>query len=274
MSALPIPTLRATVRLQFHRGFTLDQAVPLVPYFARLGISHIYASPLLAARAGSMHGYDVVDPTRVNPELGGEPALRRLVASLREHGMGLILDIVSNHMAVGGGDNPWWLDLLEWGRLSPYGEFFDIQWHSPDPLMEGQLLLPFLGSDYGVALQDATLPLVFNAESGTFHVEHYEHHFPICPGDYGELLKSDDAPNKALKALADRFSALSYQTDARSLAIPLKEELQQLARDPQILQAIQRNLTHYDSKTEEGFQRLHQLLERQSYRLASWHGGG
>jgi len=270
MSALPIPTLRATVRLQFHRGFTLDQAVPLVPYFSRLGISHIYASPLLAARAGSMHGYDVVDPTRVNPELGGEPALRRLVASLREHGMGLILDIVSNHMAVGGGDNPWWLDLLEWGRLSPYGEFFDIQWHSPDPLMEGQLLLPFLGSDYGVALQDATLPLVFNAESGTFHVEHYEHHFPICPGDYGELLKSDDAPDEALKGLADRFSALSYQTDARALAIPLKEELQQLASDPQIRQAIERNLTHYDSKTEDGFQRLHQLLERQSYRLASW----
>ncbi|QZD73933.1 malto-oligosyltrehalose synthase [Pseudomonas sp. 3-2] len=270
MSALLIPTLRATVRLQFHRGFTLDQAVPLVPYFSRLGISHIYASPLLAARAGSMHGYDVVDPTRVNPELGGEPALRRLVASLREHGMGLILDIVSNHMAVGGGDNPWWLDLLEWGRLSPYGEFFDIQWHSPDPLMEGQLLLPFLGSDYGVALQDATLPLVFNAESGTFHVEHYEHHFPICPGDYGELLRSADTPNEVLRALAERFSALSYQTDARALAIPLKEELQQLASDPQILQAIERNLTHYDSKTEDGFQRLHQLLERQSYRLASW----
>ena len=270
MSSLPIPTLRATVRLQFHRGFTLDQAVPLVPYFSRLGISHIYASPLLAARAGSMHGYDVVDPTRVNPELGGEPALRRLVASLREHGMGLILDIVSNHMAVGGGDNPWWLDLLEWGRLSPYGEFFDIQWHSPDPLMEGQLLLPFLGSDYGVALQDATLPLVFNAESGTFHVEHYEHHFPICPGDYGELLRSADTPNEALRALAERFSALSYQTDARALAIPFKEELQQLASDPQILQAIERNLTHYDSKTEDGFQRLHQLLERQSYRLASW----
>ncbi|MDI2145236.1 MULTISPECIES: malto-oligosyltrehalose synthase [unclassified Pseudomonas] len=263
-------TLRATVRLQFHKGFTLDEAVPLVAYFSRLGISHVYASPLLAARAGSMHGYDVVDPTRVNPELGGEPALRRLVAALREHGMGLILDIVSNHMAVGGGDNPWWLDLLEWGRLSPYGEFFDIQWHSPDPLMEGQLLLPFLGSDYGIALQDGTLPLVFNADSGTFHIEHYEHHFPICPGDYGELLKADEPANEVLKSLADRFSSLSYQTDARSLAIPLKEELQKLASAPHILQTIQRNLTHYDSKTDEGFQRLHQLLERQSYRLASW----
>ncbi len=98
-------TLRATQRLQFHKGFTLDDAVPLVPYFAEMGISHLYASPLLSARAGSMHGYDVVDPTTVNPELGGEPALRRLVAALREHEMGLILDIVSNHMAVGGADN-------------------------------------------------------------------------------------------------------------------------------------------------------------------------
>jgi (1->4)-alpha-D-glucan 1-alpha-D-glucosylmutase len=169
-------------------------------------------------------------------------------------------------MAVGGNDNPWWLDLLEWGRLSPYGEFFDIQWHSPDPLMEGQLLLPFLGSDYGVALQDGTLKLHFNAQTGSFFVEHYDHHFPICPNDYGEILKHEET----LKPLADRFSALSYQTDAHSLAIPLKEELRQLASDPQVLQAIENNLKHYDSTTEEGFHALHQLLERQSYRLASW----
>ncbi|QAX85004.1 malto-oligosyltrehalose synthase [Pseudomonas sp. DTU12.3] len=266
MNQTLIQPLRATLRLQFHQGFTLEQAVPLVPYFASLGISHIYASPLLAARSGSMHGYDVVDPTQVNPELGGEPALRQLVSTLREHNMGLILDIVSNHMAVGGSDNPWWLDLLEWGRLSPYGEFFDIQWHSPDPLMEGQLLLPFLGSDYGVALQEGTLKLHFDADKGRFHVEHYDHHFPICPNDYGELLKSTEA----LKPLADRFSTLSYQTDAHALAIPLKDELRQLARDPQILAAIQHNLERYDSTTIEGFQQLHQLLERQSYRLASW----
>ncbi|WP_460099479.1 malto-oligosyltrehalose synthase [Pseudomonas sp. H3_C08] len=266
MNQALIQPLRATLRLQFHKGFTLEHAVPLVPYFARLGISHIYASPLLAARAGSMHGYDVVDPTQVNPELGGEPALRRLISTLREHNMGLILDIVSNHMAVGGSDNPWWLDLLEWGRLSPYGEFFDIQWHSPDPLMEGQLLLPFLGSDYGVALQEGTLKLHFNAQTGSFHVEHYDHHFPVCPNDYPELLKSSDA----LKPLADRFGALSYQTDAHSLAIPLKEELRQLASDPSIAEAIENNLQHYDSTSEEGFQKLHQLLERQSYRLASW----
>ncbi|WP_212627397.1 malto-oligosyltrehalose synthase [Pseudomonas sp. PP3] len=258
--------LRATLRLQFHKGFTLDDAVPLVPYFARLGISHVYASPLLSARAGSMHGYDVVDPTTVNPELGGEPALRRLVSALRGQNMGLILDIVSNHMAVGGNDNPWWLDLLEWGRLSPYGEFFDIQWHSPDPLMEGQLLLPFLGSDYGVALQDGTLKLRFD-ERGGFYVEHYDHHFPICPSHYGELLKAEAEP---LRLLADRFSTLSYQTDAHSLAIPLKDELRELASHPAVLQGIENNLKAYDSQTSEGFQRLHDLLERQSYRLASW----
>ena len=262
-----IQPLRATLRLQFHKGFTLDDAVPLVPYFARLGISHVYASPLLSARAGSMHGYDVVDPTTVNPELGGEAALRRLVSALREHNMGLILDIVSNHMAVGGDDNPWWLDLLEWGRLSPYGEFFDIQWHSPDPLMEGQLLLPFLGSDYGVALQDGTLPLRFDVQRGAFYVEHYDHHFPICPMNYGELLKDD---TERFKSLADRFSTLSYQTDAHRLAKPLKDELRELASDPALLQVIEQNLQAYDSLTPEGFQRLHQLLERQSYRLASW----
>lgn len=266
MNAVTMRPLRATLRLQFHEGFTLDDAVPLVPYFARLGISHVYASPLLSARAGSMHGYDVVDPTTVNPELGGEPALRRLVSALRGQHMGLILDIVSNHMAVGGNDNPWWLDLLEWGRLSAYGEFFDIQWHSPDPLMEGQLLLPFLGSDYGVALQDGTLKLRFD-ERGAFYVEHYDHHFPICPSHYGELLKAEDEP---LKLLANRFSTLSYQTDAHSLAIALKDELRELASHPAILQGIEHNLKAYDSQTCEGFQRLHDLLERQSYRLASW----
>ncbi|MGW8466456.1 malto-oligosyltrehalose synthase [Pseudomonas sp. CLCA07] len=267
MTAPFIQSPRATLRLQFHKGFTLDQAVPLVPYFASLGISHIYASPLLAARAGSMHGYDVVDPTTVNPELGGEAALRRLVNALREQRMGLILDIVSNHMAVGGADNPWWLDLLEWGRLSPFGEFFDIQWHSPDPLMEGQLLLPFLGSDYGIALQDGTLPLRFDAQDGSFYVQHYDHRFPICPMHFGELLPTDVEP---LKSLAERFTTLSYQTDAHSLAVPLKAGLRELACDPAMRQTIEQHLRTYDSLTPDGFQRLHTLLERQSYRLASW----
>ena len=266
--------VRATLRLQFHKGFTLDDAVPLVPYFAELGISHLYASPLLSARSGSMHGYDVVDPSQVNPELGGEPALRRLVEALRARSMGLILDIVSNHMAVGGADNPWWLDLLEWGRLSPYSEFFDIQWHSPDPLLEGQLLLPFLGNDYGFTLQDGSLALKFDPRLGRFYAEHHEHQFPICPSDYGLLLQaegdleSDQAGQ--LKALADQFTTLHYQSDAHARAGSLRQALQRLAEDPAIARCIEANLARHDGRQADGFARLHSLLERQSYRLASW----
>ncbi|MGP0012789.1 malto-oligosyltrehalose synthase, partial [Pseudomonas sp.] len=257
------PPLRATVRLQFHKGFSLDDAVALVPYFAQLGISHVYASPLLTARDGSMHGYDVVDPTRVNPQLGGEPALRRLVQALRQHDMGLILDIVSNHMAVGGADNPWWLDLLEWGRLSPYSEFFDIQWHSPDPLLEGQLLMPFLGSDYGVALQEGSIPLCFDAEHGGFHIEHYQHRFPICPRDYAQILA--DIPE--LETLTGHFKALNGLPAPYAQARLLRAELSQRH---DLHEAIVQNLARYDSRQPEGFQRLHRLLERQHYRLASW----
>ncbi|NBF02115.1 malto-oligosyltrehalose synthase [Pseudomonas sp. Fl5BN2] len=268
------PLLRATLRLQFHQGFTLDDAVPLVPYFARLGISHLYASPLLCARAGSMHGYDVVDPTRVNPQLGGESALKRLVAALRQQQMGLILDFVSNHMAVGGGDNPWWLDLLRWGRLSPYGEFFDIQWHSPDPLMEGQLLLPFLGSDYGVALQEGHLILQLDDDLRGFHVRHHEHRFPVCPGDYGQLLQVEGGLQAeycaALKTLADGFSALRFNGDAHAQAQPLQQSLGQLLEQPSVRQAIESHLHRFDCRQPEGLARLHQLLEQQSYRLASW----
>ncbi|SEI65121.1 malto-oligosyltrehalose synthase [Pseudomonas sp. NFR16] len=265
--------LRATQRLQFHKDFTLDDATRLVPYFARLGISHIYASPLLKARAGSMHGYDVVDPRVINPELGGEPALRRLVAALREHGMGLILDIVSNHMAVGGADNPWWLDLLEWGRRSPYAKFFDIQWNSPDPLLKGQLLLPFLSTDYGTVLQNGDVALRLDAEHGSFHAEHYQHHFPINPGSYGPLLKAAKRPE--LEPLAERFTQLDSQADAYDQALSLKAELAGLIKaNPDLTPAIEAGFSQFDGRQPEGFERLHRLLEQQDYRLASWRTAG
>jgi (1->4)-alpha-D-glucan 1-alpha-D-glucosylmutase len=268
----PLQKLRATQRLQFHKDFTLDDAVGLVPYFASLGISHIYASPLLKARAGSMHGYDVVDPRIINPELGGEPALRRLVGALREQGMGLILDIVSNHMAVGGNDNPWWLDLLEWGRRSPYADFFDIQWHSPDPLLKGQLLLPFLSTDYGTVLQAGEIPLRFDADHGMFYIEHYQHHFPINPGTYGPLLESADNP--LLDELSKRFAALDQFPQAWERARQARAELAELVRDKSIAEAIEQSMQRYDSRTPEGFDRLHRLLEAQHYRLASWRTAG
>ncbi|WP_407316379.1 malto-oligosyltrehalose synthase [Pseudomonas sp. nanlin1] len=264
--------MTASVRLQLHKDFTLDDAAAQVPYFHQLGISHVYASPILKARPGSMHGYDVVDPTVVNPELGGEPALVRLVAALRKHDMGLILDIVSNHMAVGGAHNPWWLDLLEWGRRSPYAEFFDIQWHSPDPMLEGQLLQPFLGDDYGTVLKAGDIPLRFDAQRGGFHIEHYEHRFPICPPDYVELLGASDNPK--LIELGARFGALAERDDAYLQAQPLRSELAALASDGKIADAIEHVLQQYDSRTENGFKRLHNLLERQHYRLASWRTAG
>jgi (1->4)-alpha-D-glucan 1-alpha-D-glucosylmutase len=257
--------LTATLRLQFHSDFSLDDAVPLVPYFARLGISHLYASPILKARAGSRHGYDVVDPTCVNPELGGEAALQRLVAALRQHGMGLILDTVSNHMAVGGADNPWWQSLLAWGRRSPYAEFFDIQWHSSDPLLAGQLLLPFLGSDYGVALKNGDIPLQFDEQSGVLQIAHYQHRFPICPLDYGWILAQ--SPEPALKALAEHFTALRESPDPLANALPLHAELARLVGEGADLESA---LIAFDSRSESGFKRLHLLLERQTYRLASW----
>ena len=268
-----IKSLRATQRLQFHKDFTLDDATALVPYFAKLGISHIYASPLLKARAGSMHGYDVVDPRVINPELGGEPALLRLVAELRKHGMGLILDIVSNHMAVGGSDNPWWLDLLEWGQRSPYAKFFDIQWNSPDPLLKGQLLLPFLSTDYGTVLQQGEVPLVLDSEHGSFRVEHYQHHFPINPGTYGPLLKAAGRPE--LDTLAQRFAALDKSPNGYEEANAVKAELAQLLSDqPQLINAIETGFSQFDSSQPEGFKKLHQLLEQQDYRLASWRTAG
>jgi len=264
--------LSATLRLQFHKGFTLDHATELVGYFASLGISHLYASPLLTSRPGSMHGYDVIDPTRINPELGGESALRRLVAALRREGMGLILDIVSNHMAVGGSGNAWWLDVLEWGRKSPYSQFFDIQWNSPDPLLEGQLLVPFLGSDYGEALQQGTIQLSLDAEHGSLYAEHYEHRFPITPPSYGEVLRQSDDPE--LRALAQRFDALKTDPAPYQTARQLREQLAKLLENEATCQHLQDALKHYDSTTEDGFKRLHGLLERQHYRLASWRTAG
>ena len=131
---------RATYRLQLHRGFTFADAREIVPYLAALGISHVYASPIMTARAGSTHGYDVVDPTRINPELGGEAEFRRFVATLRHHELGLIVDIVPNHMATDAA-NAWWMDVLAHGRRSQYAKFFDIDWHPPNKDLQNKHLV-------------------------------------------------------------------------------------------------------------------------------------
>jgi (1->4)-alpha-D-glucan 1-alpha-D-glucosylmutase len=173
-------TPRATMRLQFHKGFTFDAAVRIVPYLAALHVSHLYASPILTARSGSMHGYDVIDPTQVNPELGGELGFRRLVAALREVGLGIIVDIVPNHMAIGN-DNPWWMDLLSLGRKSKYARYFDIDWNPPDPAMLGKVLVPVLGRPYGEALARREIALTYNASADRYEARYFDHVFPIDP---------------------------------------------------------------------------------------------
>ncbi|HLO75841.1 MAG TPA: alpha-amylase family glycosyl hydrolase, partial [Magnetospirillum sp.] len=138
MPASRIP--RATYRLQLNRDFTLADAEAVVPYLATLGVSHLYVSPILKARAGSTHGYDIVDHNQINPELGGRAQLESLAARLAEHDMGLVVDFVPNHMGVGQADNAWWMDVLEWGEDSPYARFFDIDWQPPRRELKGKVL--------------------------------------------------------------------------------------------------------------------------------------
>jgi (1->4)-alpha-D-glucan 1-alpha-D-glucosylmutase len=256
--------LRATARLQFHRDFPLDRATGLVPYFAALGISHIYASPLLKSRPGSTHGYDIVDHSQIDPELGGEAALRRLSAALRARGMGLILDIVPNHMGVGGADNAWWLDVLEWGRTSPYADFFDIDWDPPDPALRGRLLAPFLGASYGEVLEAGDLVLHFDPQDGRFFVAAYgAHRFPITPRDYPSIL---NAAGEALADLARGFSDGGGRDALRRAAASGREALR--AAYAGRASAFAAALAAFND--EPGRTRLHRLLERQHYRLAWW----
>ena len=178
---------RATLRLQFHKGLTFEDAARLVPYFDALNVSHLYASPILTARAGSAHGYDVVDPTTVNAELGGEPGYRKLVAALRRAGMGIVVDIVPNHIAVGGNDNEWWLDVLQHGQASRYADFFDIDWEPEDAALCGKVLVPALGRPYGEIMGNAEITLAFNSDRERYEARYFHHVFPIEPADAGAI---------------------------------------------------------------------------------------
>lgn len=181
--------MRATYRVQLHAGFTLDDAADLVDYLADLGISHVYCSPYLRSTAGSMHGYDVVDHTKIDDELGGMDALERFCAALARRGMGHILDIVPNHMAVAGRANPAWWDVLQHGPDGRYARFFDIDWDPPEARLRGKVLLPVLGDRYGVVLDAGDLVLA--EEDGDVVVSYYDHSFPLAPGSLEQLLGPD-----------------------------------------------------------------------------------
>ena len=181
----------ATYRLQFHKGFTFRDATAIVPYLAKLGISHVYASPYLKAAPGSMHGYDVIDPCALNPEIGSEEDRIAWVAALKSHGMGHILDIVPNHVGIATNDNVWWNDVLENGQASRYAEFFDISWEgSPRADLHGRVLLPVLGKPYAEALEAGELKLVH--ERGKFWVRYYQRAFPISPRTFPIVHESQE----------------------------------------------------------------------------------
>ena len=170
---------RATARLQLHAGFTLDDARARVGYYADMGISHLYLSPITRARAGSTHGYDVIDHAAVNPELGGEPALERLAQAARRRGLGLIADIVPNHMAADPA-NAWWRDVLALGQASAYSRHFDIDWHAPDPALRGRILLPVLADPYGDALARGDIRLRQGPAEGLFEIETPGGRYPVA----------------------------------------------------------------------------------------------
>lgn len=205
---------RATYRLQFHRGFTLRDALRLVPYFNALGVSHVYASPLLQARPGSTHGYDVCDPTRMNPEIGAHADLEAFVAALRERSMGLVLDIVPNHMAIAP-ENRWWWDVLKQGQRSRFAEYFDIDWESPDPGLRGKVLLPVLRDELERVLGRGELKMV--CEEAEVTVRYFESLFPVSPES---LPVSADFLNEAVA---------EYNSDRGALACLLDQQHYRLA---------------------------------------------
>src|SRR6266446_1155641 len=260
--------IQATYRLQFHRGFTFRDATGLVPYMSKLGVSHVYASPIMEARPGSTHGYDIISHDRLNPELGGEEDFGAFVDALHRHDMGLILDFVPNHMAVGGADNAWWLDVLEWGRSSPFAAYFDINWDATRPDLKGRVLLPVLGDQYGIVLENGEIELHFDPEPGSFSAWYFTHRLPISPHSYPSILAQGGEP---LAKLAADFGTLSRR-EARECAAQLKLRLAERARDPVIAGAIASALTRFNGRKgkAESFQRLHRQLEAQAYRIAHW----
>ena len=165
---------RATYRLQFREGFDFAAAADIAGYLARLGISHVYASPVFAARSGSSHGYDVTDFNELDAELGGRPGFERMVEALKRHGLGLILDFVPNHMAASV-ENPWWHDVLAHGPQGAHAEAFDIDWDRSD----GRLLLPVLGDAYGAVLERGEITIA--EEDARTWVQYYDHRFPTSP---------------------------------------------------------------------------------------------
>ncbi|HMM75628.1 MAG TPA: malto-oligosyltrehalose synthase [Gammaproteobacteria bacterium] len=290
--ALVVP--RATYRLQMNGEFTFAAAIALVPYLARLGVSHVYCSPLLRARPGSTHGYDIVGHDALNPEIGSAEDFAAFVARLREHDMGLVVDVVPNHMGVMGADNAWWLDVLEHGPASLYADWFDIDWRAPAEDGAGRVLLPVLGEHYGSVLERGALRLALDAEAGTLSFWYHQHRLPLDPRSYPEVLERALrlAPPRSLRpasaeAIGELVAALSAlpsrdtpEAAARAArrrdAAALQRRLAALLReDAGYARGMALALAGYNGGNGESagagrYDALHALLEAQAYRLAHW----
>ncbi|HEU5074673.1 MAG TPA: malto-oligosyltrehalose synthase [Polyangiaceae bacterium] len=265
----------ATYRVQLRPEFGFEMAAALADYWAKLGVSHLYTSPYLQAASGSAHGYDVVDHNRVNEELGGELGRQRLCRSLQEHQLKQILDIVPNHMSIRGGHNAWWWDVLENGPSSQYSSYFDVEWQAAE---QDKVLLPVLGDQYGVELEEHKIQL--KRDGTRFLVEYYEHQMPLAPRSLGRVLReaAKRPRHPELAFLADAFFDLPLPnaTDRESrrrrhrdkqVLTELLERL--LAREPELGESIDAAIESINADAD----RLHELLERQNYRITYWRFG-
>jgi (1->4)-alpha-D-glucan 1-alpha-D-glucosylmutase len=269
--AIPI----ATYRLQLTANFDFDAAAAIVPYLKALGITHLYASPFMKARKGSTHGYDIVDHSQINPELGGDAGFERLSRALAQHDLGLILDFVPNHVGVHFADNPWWLDVLEWGPASPHAVSFDIDWDLLPYRARGGVLLPIIGSSYGRALENGEIELRYDPGEGSFSAWYFEHRLPIAPERYSEILRGvvreagaeDSAAGQGILELASRYKGFRHPN--RKEAPAFKAELKAIPGGADI---IARGLRAYRAGPDRAAQisALHHLLERQHYKLGHW----
>jgi (1->4)-alpha-D-glucan 1-alpha-D-glucosylmutase len=281
----------ATYRLQFHAGFTFQDAAHFAPYLRDLGVSHIYASPYLKARPGSKHGYDVLDHQHLNPEIGSDADYAVYSDALREHNLGQILDVVPNHMGIVGNENVWWNDVLENGPASPYANYFDIAWQlSPRPSLRDRVLLPLLGEPYGQVLEAGQIRLHY--ETGTFTVHYFEHRLPVAPCTWSKILSYDlDQLETALGK--DSLQLLEYQsilTGVRNLPTRTETSPERIAerqREKEVLKRRLAALTDSFAEIREyllavvrifngspgdphSFDLLDELLDDQAYRLSSW----
>jgi (1->4)-alpha-D-glucan 1-alpha-D-glucosylmutase len=288
MHPVSLPT--ATYRLQFYAGFTFAAATGLVDYLAALGVSHCYASSYLKAVPGSSHGYDVADPTQLNPEIGGEETYAAWIAALRAHGMGHIIDLVPNHMGIAQSANPWWQDVLENGESSRYADVFDIDWQPLKSELEHKVLLPVLGDTYGAVLERQEIRLEY--EHGALRARYFDQWFPIAPGTYDRVLgyelprlleaagPESEAANEflsiltAIRNLPGRLvtdPATRIERDREKEVI--KRRLAGLTtQSPEVQAHIARAVASFNGCPGDprSFDALDALLSEQSYRLAYW----